>query len=544
VDAACHCEEIGQLHEAYSDLVGAIAIEPDSRSKAKLIRRAAGIALYLGLDSGAGLWADLARLAVAWGDNGLYADALVHQYWVSGDGGDRDRLEQAEALGADRFGWAALAKATMCWMDGEDSLPWDERSLECAIEVDDHELRVRALVGVGISKAYLGDSQGSVDALAEALDVAIRERFHGAAINIWMNLVESMLHCNDVHGLLDVCARASAHVETFNLNRYRSTVEAMEARVLQAAGRLADAERSIERAREAHFRFGNGAWDAQAVIAANLPITAAKIAVDRGGLSSLRSEIDAAREASSTSQSWNFEVDLLEVHASLLEGNAAQAVERLQSLEIDEAVSMAEVARVLARTGYLARIDVEQHVQLLCARAGESAPLADDLLREAHAYLVADSDIEKLLASAEAWLAAGRPLDAYRVQYAIAVAEARAGDQEAAIARLTDARAAFAKMGAEHDANLAAKLLRELGKRSRADTRESDVEELTHRELEVAQLVTSGMTNAQAGERLHLSPKTIAAHLSNIYGKLEINSRAQLAAWVQEHERSQATGVA
>lgn len=55
--------------------------------------------------------------------------------------------------------------------------------------------------------------------------------------------------------------------------------------------------------------------------------------------------------------------------------------------------------------------------------------------------------------------------------------------------------------------------------------------ELTARELEVAALLAEGRTNGQVAERLFISPKTAAVHVSNILAKLGLSSRAEIAAW-------------
>jgi DNA-binding CsgD family transcriptional regulator len=58
---------------------------------------------------------------------------------------------------------------------------------------------------------------------------------------------------------------------------------------------------------------------------------------------------------------------------------------------------------------------------------------------------------------------------------------------------------------------------------------------LTPREIEVAMLVAQGLTNASIATRLSVAPRTAEAHVENIRRKLQVRSRAQIAAWVTEH---------
>jgi pimeloyl-ACP methyl ester carboxylesterase len=58
---------------------------------------------------------------------------------------------------------------------------------------------------------------------------------------------------------------------------------------------------------------------------------------------------------------------------------------------------------------------------------------------------------------------------------------------------------------------------------------------LTRRELEVARLVADGLTNHAIATRLSVAPRTAEAHVENIRRKLEVRSRAQIAAWVTRH---------
>ncbi len=58
---------------------------------------------------------------------------------------------------------------------------------------------------------------------------------------------------------------------------------------------------------------------------------------------------------------------------------------------------------------------------------------------------------------------------------------------------------------------------------------------LTGRELEVAGLIAEGLTNHAIARRLSVAPRTAEAHVENIRRKLQVHSRAQIAAWVTEH---------
>jgi DNA-binding NarL/FixJ family response regulator len=59
--------------------------------------------------------------------------------------------------------------------------------------------------------------------------------------------------------------------------------------------------------------------------------------------------------------------------------------------------------------------------------------------------------------------------------------------------------------------------------------REHDERGLTPTQLQVAELVTQGLTNREVGERLFMSPHTVEAHLTATYRALDIRSRAELA---------------
>ena len=85
----------------------------------------------------------------------------------------------------------------------------------------------------------------------------------------------------------------------------------------------------------------------------------------------------------------------------------------------------------------------------------------------------------------------------------------------------------FSAMGAEGFAERALRELRATGERARRRSPET-VDELTPQELHIARLVGAGATSKEVAAVLFLSPRTIDAHLRNIFRKLDITSRRQL----------------
>ena len=79
--------------------------------------------------------------------------------------------------------------------------------------------------------------------------------------------------------------------------------------------------------------------------------------------------------------------------------------------------------------------------------------------------------------------------------------------------------------------------LRKLGARTeprgRATAEDSGVAALTKRELEIATLVTDRKTNREIASELFLSGKTIESHMRNIFVKLGVSSRVEVARTVE-----------
>ncbi len=60
---------------------------------------------------------------------------------------------------------------------------------------------------------------------------------------------------------------------------------------------------------------------------------------------------------------------------------------------------------------------------------------------------------------------------------------------------------------------------------------------LTARERQIAELIARGLSNRAIAAELVISPATAARHVANIFSKLGVTSRAQVAAWTAERPR-------
>jgi DNA-binding NarL/FixJ family response regulator len=125
----------------------------------------------------------------------------------------------------------------------------------------------------------------------------------------------------------------------------------------------------------------------------------------------------------------------------------------------------------------------------------------------------------------ELWQAADCPFEAAETRRALGLACVEVGDVDGAELALSSSLAVFERIGATAEAARTAGLL---GTRPPAAG-------LTRREVEVLRLVAAGKSNREIAAELYLSVKTVGRHLSNIFGNIEVTSRAAATAFAYEH---------
>ena len=121
------------------------------------------------------------------------------------------------------------------------------------------------------------------------------------------------------------------------------------------------------------------------------------------------------------------------------------------------------------------------------------------------------------------WQAIEAPYEAARTRVLVAAACRALGDTDAEQMELDGARQVFALLGA----------VTELAALDESATVTGHP--LSPRELEVLRLLATGATNRAVADRLFISERTVARHVSNIFAKLGVASRAAATAYAYEH---------
>ena len=194
----------------------------------------------------------------------------------------------------------------------------------------------------------------------------------------------------------------------------------------------------------------------------------------------------------------------------------------LLSAAVETAIESKDVDEASSAADELAQLAAEWKVSLLSAMAEQASG----------AILLAKGDARAALGAARRawslWYELDAPYEAARARVIVGRACRALGDVDAASMELDAARYAFESLSAAPD------LVRVASPTGAAPAR-ADCG-LTAREVEVLRMVATGRTNRAIAGELFLSEKTVARHVSNIFVKLGVSSRAAATAYAYEHE--------
>lgn len=83
---------------------------------------------------------------------------------------------------------------------------------------------------------------------------------------------------------------------------------------------------------------------------------------------------------------------------------------------------------------------------------------------------------------------------------------------------------------------LSQRIAGQLARKAIVPARTAEAEPLTPREREVLRLLALGLSNDEIAEQLFITKRTVQNHVSNIYGKLDLDSRAEAVLYAIRHE--------
>jgi DNA-binding CsgD family transcriptional regulator len=143
--------------------------------------------------------------------------------------------------------------------------------------------------------------------------------------------------------------------------------------------------------------------------------------------------------------------------------------------------------------------------------------------------------IELMQSAVEQLEALPFPPQAARIRRRLAGAFVEVGDREEGMRQLRKAHDVFLRVGATVELEGTREEMRELGLRPPPKSVTIGAAGLTGREIEIARMVAARKSNKEIGGALKISARTVSTHLSNIFVKLSVGSRGELADFVRQN---------
>ena len=465
-------------------------------------------------------WPAAARAArtIGWLHAFVYGDGAVRDGWAAKS---RSLLERAGDGTSE--GWLRLEQARRGSDLGEQRAQYLEL-IELARAEDDADLECDATASLGMMLVF----SGLVDEGMGHLDLALASICGGEVTEL--TVVEEC-----VCGLLFACertqdvARAEQWLRATDgvLRRGETSAiaghcRAHHAGILVAAGRWSDAEREVDRALELAPE-GTAVRDAALCRLADLRLRQGRheeAAVLLEGLEHLDEAILPAASLQLATGRPDLALEVLD--RALAGGDLPDFLEApLLARAIDCHLALGELDAARQRSDRLTAIARDQSSRVVQALAA--------VARGRLCVASGNGDARACWHQAMTLYASVKmPVEVASVR--LELARVLAGTRpEVAIAEATAALQAFDVAGARAGADEAAALLRSLGGPARTGPKRSTP--LTKREQEVLDLLGHGLTNAEIGHRLFISPKTAEHHVGRVLAKLGLRSRSEAAAY-------------
>jgi DNA-binding CsgD family transcriptional regulator len=435
-----------------------------------------------------------------------------------GEGGG-ERVESGYLL-------VAAALQSMAVGDPNAALSVYERAVEIGTRFGDHDLVVLARVGVGESLIGLGEVDRGIGLMDEVMvDVTSGEV---SPVILGITYCSVIAACHQVFDL----RRAQEWTATLDrwcesqpqLVHFRGECLLNRAELRQFHGAWEDA---AAEAQEASERFAQREADPSLGEAI---YQTAEIHRLRGEFADAEAAYRRASRLGRPPEPGMALLRLAQGQHEVAAATLARATDEATGI-FARARLLEPLVEVMLATGSTpaARLAADEMVQL----AGDvGAPLLSAIAERAYgAVLLAEGDPRAALAALRpswtAWRTLDAPYESARTRVLVGLACRALDDADAAALEFDAAADAFRELGALPDLARVEALIDEPTARAAGG--------LTPREIEVLRLVAAGRTNRAIADELVISERTVGRHLSNIFDKLGVSSRAAATAYAYEH---------
>ncbi len=215
-------------------------------------------------------------------------------------------------------------------------------------------------------------------------------------------------------------------------------------------------------------------------------------------------------------------------HLRVTEGRAVEALAAVQGIRHPAVLTASLVDRVDAAVHAGEEELARAWLDAVVPAAGAPLPRLPAGHAHARALVVGGDEAESCLRHAAGPTAEGRPFDRFRAALALGEHLRREGRRRDARSALEAALHGFLGLGADRWADRARRELRAAGRSTRAAAPGPNAR-LTPQELQVARYTSEGRPTREVAALLFLSPRTVDYHLRNVFAKLGIASRTELA---------------
>ena len=376
----------------------------------------------------------------------------------------------------------------------EECISWAEKAIAVAREVSDDESLSHALNNIGSVYMNIPSSkQQGVDMLQQSLEIALNNSFHEHAARAYANLAGNAVQLKDYTFAKNILDKGIAYCEDRDLYSWRLNMLSLKALVHLETGewdkayRIADQLLRIE--------------DEPRAFKINALLVAGKIKMRTGNAHALPLLLEAKSRAFNTTELQRIIPSL----TALLECEWLTGKTYIEDEELDWPIRSLEQS--------IDRVEKSELAFWLLKARKQQVPFKE--LTEGYKT----NTVANAQKAAAFWRKSG-------CSYAEALALFDGNEEDKKNALLIFQQLGASAIAEKIKMEMRAEGIKKIPRGLRESTKTNPAQ-LTNRELDIIRLLQKAIQNKEIASTLFISPKTVDHHISNIFFKLDVNSRSK-----------------